>query len=251
MPATESLKISIWDINDSILNIPAYDDYCSWNTDRVHPYNTSLTAMKDTVLIGLALDTCDFAAPYVGHKTSDFGSRRYRYHYGVDVKLYTGDDVKAAFEGVVRIAHYDGDYGKVVVVRHTNGLETLYAHLSKLEVAEGDWVEAGDIVGLGGNTGRSTGSHLHFEARYLGEPINPNTIIDWENGVLKSPSLALNKAHFAYLIDIRKRKYYTIRRGDTLSQIARRHGVSVGQLCKLNNMRSSSTLRIGQTLRYN
>ena len=247
----ESSDLNVWDINDSLSFIPHFDEYCSWNTKRVHPYDVDLRHMEDTILIPLAVDSCDFVAPFIGRKTSDFGYRRYRYHYGVDIKLYTGDDVKAAFEGVVRVAHYDGDYGRVVVIRHNNGLETLYGHLSKLNVKEGDVVEAGDIIGLGGNTGRSTGSHLHFEVRYLGEPINPNEIIDWELGYLCNDTLQLNAEHFEYLVEVRKRKYHTIRSGDTLSGIARRYGTSVRNLCRLNGIRSSTTLRIGRKIRYN
>lgn len=241
----------LWDINDSLLYIPAYDTYCSWNPKRVHPYSYNLTEMKDTIFIPLVYDSCSFTAPFIGRKTSDFGSRRYRHHYGVDIKLYVGDPVQSAFEGVVRVSHYDRDYGNVVVVRHTNGLETIYAHLSKLKVREGDWLEAGDIVGLGGNTGRSTGSHLHFEVRYQGEPINPNDIINWDDGTLHSDVLHLSAEHFAYLKEIRKRKYHRIRSGDTLSGIARRYGTTVTTICKLNSIRSNTTLRIGRTLRYN
>ena len=249
--STTENKADIWDINDSLLYIPAYDTYCSWTSARVHPYSYNLTNIKDTVAILLARDTCSYVPPFIGPKTSDFGYRRYRHHYGVDIKVYVGDPIASAFEGVVRVAHYDQDYGKVVVVRHANGLETLYAHLSELKVREGDWIEAGDLIGLGGNTGRSTGSHLHFEVRYKGEPIDPNDIIDWNTGELLSDTLLLNKAHFAYLKEIRKRKYYTIRRGDTLSGIARKYGTSVSALCKLNAINSRTTLRVGRTLRYN
>ncbi|MCA1764154.1 MAG: peptidoglycan DD-metalloendopeptidase family protein [Cryomorphaceae bacterium] len=249
--SAEAEAAAVWDINDSLNYIPAFDEYCDWNSDRVHPYKYTLTEMTDTIVIPLAYDSCSFAAPFIGRKTSDFGYRRYRHHYGVDIKLYTGDPVLNAFDGVVRVAKYDGDYGRVVVVRHNNGLETLYAHLSELKVKEGDWVDAGKAVGLGGNTGRSTGSHLHFEVRYLGEPINPNEIIDWELGMLCSDTLLLNADHFEYLKEIRKRKYHRIRRGDTLSGIARRYGTTVGRICRLNGMRSTSTLRIGKTIRYN
>lgn len=250
-PAEPETNVPAWTINDSLYRIPAYDVYCSWNTKRVHPYSVNLTTMTDTVPIVLAYDTCCYSPPFVGRMTSDFGPRRNRHHYGVDIKLNTGDEVKSTFEGVVRIAHYDRDYGRVVVVRHSNGLETLYAHLSKLMVKEGDWVEAGDVIGLGGNTGRSTGSHLHFEVRYLGEPIDPNDLIDWETGQLVADTLHLNKTHFEYLAELRKRKYHTIRSGDTLSAIARRYGTSVSRLCKLNNISTSTTLRIGKVLRYN
>ncbi|MEM9052814.1 MAG: M23 family metallopeptidase [Bacteroidota bacterium] len=251
LPYYAETPVESWDINDSIALIPAYDLYCEWNTERVHPYKEDLRNMKDTVPLVLIYDSCDFVPPYVGRKSSDFGYRRYRYHYGVDVKLHRGEEVKAAFEGVVRIAQYDGDYGRVVVLRHENGLETLYAHLSKLKVKEGDKVEAGDLIGLGGNTGRSTGSHLHFEIRYKGEPINPNTVIEWETGYLCHDTLMLNQEHFEYLIEVRKRKYHKIRSGDTLSGIARRYGTSVRNLCRLNGIRSTTTLRIGRTLRYN
>jgi len=251
VPHNSSSELMKWDVNDSLTFIPAYDLYCEWNTQRVHPYKEDLTLMKDTVPLVLVYDSCDFVAPYVGRKTSDFGYRRYRYHYGVDIKLYRGEHVKAAFEGVVRIAQYDGDYGNVVVIRHENGLESLYAHLSKLKVKEGDRVEAGNVIGLGGNTGRSTGSHLHFEIRYKGEPINPNAIIEWESGYLCNDTLLLNKEHFEYLVELRKIKYHKIRRGDTLSGIARRYGTSVRNLCRLNRIRSTTTLRIGRKLRYN
>lgn len=250
-PASVKSEVDVWDVNDSLKYIPSYDAYCSWNAGRVHPYKNDLTRMKDTVVIALAIDSCDFAVPFLSHKTSDFGNRRYHYHYGVDIKVYVGDPIKTAFAGVVRVSHYDGDYGNVVVVRHINGLETLYGHMSKLKVHEGDWVEAGDIVGLGGSTGRSTGSHLHFEARYLGEPINPNSIINWETGELKMDTLYLNKSNFSYLREIRKQKYCSIRPGDTLSGIARRYGTTVSHLCSLNGIKSSTTLRVGRKLRYN
>lgn len=250
-PVSEKSEAEVWDINDSLNYIPYYDTYCSWNSSRVHPYHYDLTHIKDTVIIPLAIDSCDYVVPFLSYKTSDFGKRRYHYHYGVDIKVHIGDPIKTAFAGVVRVSHYDGDYGFVVVVRHTNGLETLYGHMSKLKVREGDWVEAGDVVGLGGSTGRSTGSHLHFEVRYLGEPIDPNTIINWDTGMLKMDTLHLNKENYAYLLELRKQKFCTIRSGDTLSAIARRYGTSVRRLCKLNGIRSSTTLRIGRRLRYN
>lgn len=247
----EMEALEVWSINDSLYNIPAYDLYCSWVDNKVHPYKHDLTAMRDTVIIPLAYDSCSFVSPFIGHKTSDFGYRRYRHHYGVDIKVNVGDPIKSAFEGAVRVAHYDRDYGKVVVVRHNNGLETLYAHLSRINVEKGDWIEAGDVVGLGGSTGRSTGPHLHFEVRYLGEPINPNEVINFEAGALIADTLMLNQGHFSYLKEARARKFHRVRSGDTLSGIARRYGTSVTKLCQLNGIRSSTTLRIGQNLRYN
>ena len=238
-----------WDINDSLMHIPAYDLYCVWNTADIHNYDHDLTKMVDTVLIPLRLNDCDFVHPFIGATTSDFGHRGSRYHYGIDIKLYKGDPVKVAFEGVVRISQYSSSYGNVVVVRHNNGLETLYAHMSLRKVKPGDHVEAGEVIGLGGNTGRSTGSHLHFECRYLGEPINPNDIIDWENGVLVADTLLLSAQNFKYLKEARATKYHMIRSGDSLSSIASRYGTSVSTLCKLNGLSRNSTIYAGRRIR--
>ena len=134
-------------------------------------------------------------------------------------------------------------------MRHNNGLETLYAHLSARKVKEGDHVEAGQVVGLGGNTGRSTGSHLHFECRFKGEPLNPNEIINWEKGQLKTDTLQLSQDQFKYLKEARSKKYYTIKSGDTLSGIARKHGASLSTICRLNGLKSTSTIYSGKKIR--
>lgn len=240
---------NVWDINDSLMRIPAYDVYCKWDTRNIHAYDFDYRELRDTVNVVLRHEECDFAHPFRGEITSNFGERGARYHYGIDIKLYKGDPVKTAFEGLVRIAQYSRTYGNVVVVRHPNGLETLYAHLSARKVVPGDYVEAGEVIGLGGNTGRSTGSHLHFECRYKGEPIDPNVLIDWENGQLLTDTLTLSKNLFAYLDEVRSIKHHTIRSGDTLSSIARRYGVSVQTLCRLNGIRPNSTIYAGRRLR--
>ena len=105
--------------------------------------------------------------------TSVYGMRNGRKHFGVDFRVNIGDTVCSIFCGKVRVAKYDEAYGYVVVVRHYNMSETVYAHLDKILVVIDQEVKAGQIVGLGGNTGRSTGPHLHFELRYKGFPINP------------------------------------------------------------------------------
>ena len=243
------LELNVWDVNDSLFHIPAYDVYCSWDTRNIHAYDFSFRELHDTTRIVLRYDACDFAHPFRGHVTSNFGERGSRYHYGIDIKLLKGDPVKSAFEGLVRISQYSKTYGNVVVVRHPNGLETLYAHLSARKVKPGDYVEAGHVIGLGGNTGRSTGSHLHFECRYKGEPIDPNVIIDWERGELNTDELLLSQELFAYLVEARSVKYYTIRSGDTLSGIARKNGVSVQTLCRLNGIKPTSTIYAGKKLR--
>lgn len=248
-PTTSMDDDGIWDINDSLQVIPAYDVYCKWDTRNIHSYDFDYKQLRDTVAMVLRYEPCDYAHPFQGRITSNFGHRNSKYHYGIDIKLYKGDPVLSAFEGVVRVAKYSSSYGNVVVVRHNNGLETLYAHLSARKVKPGDHVEAGEIVGLGGNTGRSTGSHLHFECRYKGEPIDPNDIIDWEKGELVSDRLLLNATHFEYLKEARAKKYHRIRSGESLSSIARRYGTSVGTLCRLNGMSRNSTIYAGRTVR--
>lgn len=240
----------VYDINDSLRAIPAYDMYCKWDTRNIHAYEYDLTKKHDTTRLILQHAHCDYQLPCGGHVTSDFGERGARYHYGIDLKLHKGDPVKTAFEGVVRISQYSRSYGHVIVVRHNNGLETLYAHLSKRQVKPGDHVEAGEVIGLGGNTGRSSGAHLHFECRFMGEPINPNEVIDFETGRLKSSFLDISADNFDYLKKARAKKYHRVRSGDTLYGIARRYRTSVNTLCRLNGIRESSILRIGQSLRY-
>jgi len=222
-----------------------------WCNEMIHIRKYDLTKKNDTTPI--VLQDCEgifcYKHPHNGYVTSNFGMRRGRYHYGIDLKLYTGDSVFCAFDGIVRISKFSKSYGHVVVVRHFNGLETLYAHLSKRLVDVNTPIRSGDVVGLGGNTGRSTGSHLHFECRYFGEPINPSDVIDFENFCVKSDTLYLTQKNFEYQVEARKAKYYTIKSGDTLSKIAKRHGTSVKALCKLNNIKPSTVLRIGRRIR--
>lgn len=244
-----------WDVNDSLAMIPSYDMYCDWNTDAIFLRGRTSPINHDTLRLVLGHEACDHAMPCDGHVTSGFGPRKGRMHYGLDLKLQTGDPVKSAFAGMVRISKYNSTFGHVVVVRHYNGLETLYAHLSERNVMPGQHVEAGDLLGLGGNTGRSYGSHLHFEVRFLDEPIDPSLVFDVERGELKAHTFDIHKGTFASIAAAKAaasaRKYHTVRRGDTLSAIARRYGTSVNTLCKLNGMRQTSVLQLGKRIRYN
>lgn len=173
-----------------------------WDSNSVHCEKFDVLQFTDTVCLHLVGSySCGYNHPIAGRKTSEFAFRRYRYHFGVDLDLETGDSVGTVFDGKVRIAQYSKSYGNVVVVRHSNGLETYYAHLSKLLVKPGQDVTAGQTVGLGGNTGHSFGSHLHFEVRYKGQPINPNSIIDFENHQLRVNEYNLSKADFKYLTE--------------------------------------------------
>jgi len=184
--------------------------------------------------------------------TSPYGWRRYRMHKGTDIKVQVGDSIRAAWDGQVRIVGWDPrGYGYYVVIRHDNGLETIYGHLSRPISDEYERVKAGDVVGLGGNTGRSTGSHLHFEIRYLGEAMNPANFIDFATGELR------NKEEYVIGIKAMKQaraeqaamKYHKVRSGDTLSGIARKYGTTVKKLCQLNKIKETKVLQIGQKIR--
>jgi hypothetical protein len=241
------------DRSDSLALIPAYDLYGGWNTESIFERSAMAGLIRDTVRLCLSTTACDHAMPVCGDLTSGFGPRRGRMHCGIDLELDNGDPVVSAFEGMVRISRYNKTFGHVVVVRHSNGLETLYAHLSQRNVETGDHVEAGDVLGLGGSTGRSTGDHLHFEVRYLDQPIDPQLVFDVDHGELKARTIDLHKGIFAQIEKARaeaaQRRYHTVRKGETLSAIARRHGTTVARLCKLNRISTRSTLRIGQRIR--
>lgn len=235
----------LWSAEDSAFFIPAYTTYLDWNTDQIFERRA---AVLDTVNLRLAWAACDYAMPVCGPINSPFGPRHGRHHYGTDLDLETGDQVLSAFAGKVRISRYNHDFGNVVVVRHPNGLETLYGHMSKRLVEVGDEVDAGDVLGLGGSTGRSTGSHLHFETRYLGHPINPELFFDLKEGVLRAEQVSISP-HTFHKATAPVAHIWRVRRGDTLSRISRRTGVSVNRLCQINRIGKRSTLRIGQRIR--
>lgn len=243
--------VGVWSPADSLRNIPCHALYREFDTDVI--FDRSGTSIADTATLCLSQAACDHHFPICGKVTSPFGPRHRRMHYGVDIELDRGDTVVAAFEGMVRISRYHSQFGHVVVIRHTNGLETLYGHLSQRSVSTGDVVEAGQVIGLGGSTGRSTGDHLHFETRYLGHPIDPHLLFDIEEGELRAEELHVHPGLFRTSSAKGKssaQRVHVVRRGDTLSSIARRKGTSVQALCKANRLRTTSTLRIGQRIRY-
>ncbi|MEO8588687.1 MAG: M23 family metallopeptidase [Flavobacteriales bacterium] len=246
---------ALWDVNDSLSYIPGYDMYCHWNTDAIFDRANTPRFVHDTLRLVLSQSECDHHMPCGGKLNSGFGPRHGRMHYGVDLELATGDPVVGAFAGMVRISKYNKSFGNVVVVRHTNGLETLYAHLSKRLVEPGQMIEAGDTLGLGGNTGHSHGSHLHFEVRFLDQPIDPTLVFDITNGELKARTFDIHKGTFATMAAAKAaasaRKYHVVHQGETLSAIARNYRTTVPALCRLNGIGQNGTLRIGQRVRYN
>jgi murein DD-endopeptidase MepM/ murein hydrolase activator NlpD len=269
-------------IYQEMLENPAADLYDDFGSESTH-YMAS--HMPDTATIDLR----GFCMPTSSRViTSNFCARWGRQHKGLDIKVYIGDTIRAAFSGKVRVVKYEGrGYGKYVVIRHYNGLETYYAHMSKQLVSEGDDVRAGDPIGLGGNTGRSTGSHLHFETRICGVAINPAVMFDFRNQDVVSDfwtyrrskyaaesaqatrlrganasthgsrldsdedddeemAIAAPEASFAPEVHFHK-----VKKGETLQSIAKKRGMSIDALCKLNHIGKNIRLMPGQILKYN
>lgn len=262
---------------------PELDIYTEgWDSQAVNCYNAA------TVPNTAEIDVSNFAMPHPGYITSPYGYRRRfrRMHKGVDLKLNIGDTVRAAFDGKVRIVRNQGrrkGYGMYIVIRHTNNLETVYGHLSEWLVKPDQYVKAGDPIALGGNTGRSTGPHLHFETRYMGYAINPSAIFDFANQTTHTDTYTFDKKTYqnarnfspaanaayakAYLKDHPNKAWsrssssssnsgahassstYRVRKGDTLSKIASRNGTSVARLCRLNGLSTKSKLTIGQRIK--
>ena len=255
---------------------PSAQLYKEWSNKYAH----RATELPDSFLINLK----HFCMPTTSKVvTSNFGRRWGRMHKGIDVKVYIGDTIRAAFSGKVRIVRYEArGYGNYVVIRHYNGLETIYGHMSKHLVEENQVVKAGDPIGLGGNTGRSTGSHLHFETRLCGVALNPALMFDFRNqdvtgdtymfhkDTYQNESILANKRNgksdaslasssngssrgksgsssSAASADVR---YHKVRRGETLSSIAKKRGTTVAKLCKLNHISKRMRIRPGQILRY-
>lgn len=163
------------------LNEPAADIYTNWASKGVKNAEGYAPA-------NMKVDLRGFAMPTPSRKVnSPFGPRWGKVHQGLDIKVYVGDTICAAFDGKVRIVDFEArGYGYFVVIRHPNGLETLYGHMSKQLVKPNQIVRAGEPIGLGGNTGRSFGSHLHFETRICGVPIDPALMFDFPHQDIKS-----------------------------------------------------------------
>lgn len=232
-----------------------------WDDNTIHAYSDIDTqALPSEMDIVLCDSTHGYSLPVPGIITSRYRFRGSRPHKGVDLDLHTGDEVKSAFDGVVRVSlpsSKAGGYGNLIVVRHANGLETYYAHLSKRLVESGDTVQAGEIIALGGSTGRSTGSHLHFETRYMGQTLDPERIFDFEKGVLKDSTLTVKRQYFnnysrssrgSGAVAGSGSKVHVVRQGDTLGAIAKRYGTTIDRLCRLNGIKRESILRIGQKI---
>ena len=254
---------------------PSADLYEDWNNVYAH---------RETVLPdSFRLDLRGFHMPTDSRVlTSNFGARWGRQHKGLDIKVYIGDTIRAAFSGKIRIVKYEPKgYGKYVVIRHHNGLETIYGHMSKHLVVENQEVKAGDPIGLGGNTGRSTGSHLHFETRLCGVALNPALMFDFRNQDVVGDFYMFRRSKYAAESAKATRlrgvggvtandndqddeleiaaaprtssnvHFHKVKKGDTLQAIARKHHTTIAKLCQLNHIGKNIRLRPGQILKYN
>ena len=252
MGSVDSMALHNMLLNESYV-VPSMDMYPTWENDRVHFTATLPDSFK--------IDLTGFVMPTASRKITDiFGyrPRRRRVHNGLDIKVEKGDTIYAAFDGKVRVTAYQRrGYGHYVVIRHNNGIETLYAHLSKKLVNENQNVKAGDPIGLGGNTGRSTGSHLHFETILLGKCIDPALLFDFEKQDIVADTYLFKKGNNRYrrsssnvsTMASNGVQYYKVRKGDSLSRISKKTGVSIDRLCKLNGITRRTTLRINQVLK--
>ncbi len=218
------------------VSFPAADFYVSWEIDKLFPEEDMLNPERDTTITLnlLANSNNGYFHPFDGPITSMFGWRDNREHKGIDIDLEKGDQVSAAFDGMVRVARIYGGFGNVVIIRHYNGLETVYAHLSKIKVKPGQLISAGDVIGLGGSTGHSTGSHLHFEVRFKGVPVNPKYLISLSDQKLLCDELTIKQTKWGLAAFPKDMKVYTVEKGDTILGIAKRFGTSTSYIKKLN-----------------
>lgn len=234
--------------------MPASDVYSDiWQNARVNPYNTPIDSLRQPVRI----DISGFRLPHPGAVTSPYGMRKVRYHYGTDLRVAVGDSIHVAWDGVVRIVGWDPrGYGRYMVVRHDNGLETVYGHLSAALMDENERVFAGEVIALGGNTGRSTGPHLHWEMRYLGNAFNTAHIVDYEHGCARAfadniyvLSKDITWPEYAQLKALKSAQWHTIKSGESLSTIARKYQTSVKAICRLNKINENTIIRAGKKIR--
>jgi murein DD-endopeptidase MepM/ murein hydrolase activator NlpD len=192
-----------------------------------------------------------YTPPTCGIVTSNYGWRDKRMHKGIDIDLNKGDKVLCAFDGMVRIARRQNGYGNVVIVRHYNGLETVYAHLSKIRVKAGQVISSGDVVGLGGATGHATGTHLHFEVRFKGHALNPANLISFTDHRIYNNTLTLRKSKYGLAAFPCNATVYTVQRGDSWYEIAKRFGLTSQQMKTLNGTDKRFYLKVGQQIRIN
>lgn len=229
---------------------PANRFYGVWDQSHLFPYSDSLYKCDTLTRLDLSPEVSgDFYFPFNGPITSFYGWRDSAFHRGIDIDLVRGDTVHSAFGGMVRFAGRNGGYGNVIIVRHYNGLETVYAHLWRIKVKPGDIVVPGQLLGLGGSTGHSTGTHLHFEIRFRGVAIDPSYFIDLKTHLLSAHKVDLVRTRQGYGVRPEGQEFHTVVRGDNLTKIAQHYAISVKQLRAYNNWEGYIRLKAGMQVR--
>jgi len=231
--------------------IPASEFYDEFDEQSVFTITPENEFPENQVLTIQSDSLGTYIHPHLGVITSKFGWRDGRMHKGIDIDLKKGQPVIAAFDGMVRVARKQGAYGNVVIIRHYNGLETVYAHLSKIKVKPGQVIAAGQLLGLGGSTGRSSGPHLHFEVRFKGQALNSANFISFTEGKMQCDTLMIKRSRWGVTAYPSNATLYTIQRGDSWFEVAKRYGLSMKQLCALNGVERRYYLKVGQKLRIN
>lgn len=238
---------------------PANAYYHFWSNKHSWYYPDSIHAKDSTLVLVLADEKkgMQYSHPlcqktirrYYGTVTSPYGWRDGKAHNGVDLELHHYDSILNMFDGKVRVARTMGGFGRVVIVRHYNGLESLYAHMSKIRVHEGDTVKAGQLLGHGGQTGNATGTHLHMEVRFKGLPVNPAHIISFQDNELYSDTLILKKYKHQYIAYPYGKEFHIVTKRDSPYRIAKRYGMTTAALCELNGITTSTKLLVGQKIK--
>jgi hypothetical protein len=274
---------------DNMVEIASY--YSVWDTKSLNPYGLNPKEFEEIVPITLYnVNEGRNWSPVLDKSlvTSHFGWRNRRWHKGTDLDLETGDKIYAPFDGVVRVSGVHSGYGRTVILRHYNGIETLYGHLSKFNFEPGTFIKAGEVIGRGGNSGRSSGSHLHYETRFEGNQFDPENIYNFKNNpmVIRSSEFVISPRIFDYLrggssrpssiitepssvqssgvvedieeeiddeeevpVRVEKKIWYTVRNGDNLTEISKKFHSSVGEICRLNKISAYKKLYVGLKLR--
>ncbi len=246
LKSNKSDTVRIQDLNLADLSFYSRaDEQVLFPQTKLDEIPSSLNIDAENPLLGY------YSSPFKNVVTSNYGWRDGRMHKGIDIDLNRGDKVCAAFAGKVRVAKRQGGFGNVVILMHLNGLETVYAHLSRIKVKTGDIVQSGQVIGLGGNTGHSSGSHLHFEIRYKGYPLNPGTIISFTDNKLFHPSITIKKTGHDLCAFPANSHLHRVRPGESWYVIAHRYGLSMQELMSLNAIDRRYRLKVGQQIRVN
>lgn len=233
-----------------------------WFSEHIKYSDTKIFLKEDMTISLLSEEHPDFVMPCLGKICSDYGWRKNHFHSGVDIKQNLNDSIYACFDGVVRMAKSYYGYGNLVVIRHYNGLETVYAHLNKIKVKENQKIKAGDLVGLAGRTGRTTTEHLHFEVRFLYKTYNPRYFIDFDKKKLAvskyvfkakantdSQSAITSNSTKSLQSEQEQQTYHKVVKGDTLYSIAKRYHTTISNLCDINHLDKEGILSLGQKIK--